>query len=81
MGKAKRLSIRTKGTETMKPYEIKGNCCTKRAFEVAAAGNLSILLVGPRGTSKTTFRQAFPDVMSDERGWMHSRPDWRDTNE
>jgi magnesium chelatase family protein len=39
----------------------------KRAFEVASVGNLPVLLVGPLGAGKTTIRQAFPEVRSDER--------------
>lgn len=50
----------------MEAYEIKGQCVTKRAFEVAAAGDLRVLLVGPLGSSKTTVREAFPSVDSAE---------------
>ena len=51
----------------MKPYEIRGNATAKRAFEVAQAGGLKVMLIGPRGSSKTTLRAAFPDVASAER--------------
>jgi predicted ATPase with chaperone activity len=51
----------------MKQYEIRGNATAKRAFEVAQAGGLKVMLVGPRGSSKTTLRAAFPDVESAER--------------
>ena len=50
----------------MKPYEIKGNCAAKRAMEVAQVGGLSVLLIGPLGSSKTTIREAFPAVRSAE---------------
>ena len=50
----------------MEAYEIKGQCVTKRAFEVASAGGLRVLLVGPLGSSKTTVREAFPNVDSAE---------------
>jgi predicted ATPase with chaperone activity len=51
----------------MKPYEIRGNAVAKRAFEVAQACGLRVMLIGPRGSSKTTLRAAFPDVESAER--------------
>lgn len=51
----------------LQPYQIKGNQIAKRAFEVASVGGLSVLLVGPLSCSKTTMREAFPDVMSAER--------------
>lgn len=50
----------------MEAYEIKGQCVAKRAFEVAEVANLRVLLVGPIGTSKTTLREAFPNVDSAE---------------
>ncbi len=49
------------------PCEIKGNCVAKRALEIAQASDLSVLFVGPRGSSKSTLRAAFPDVRTDER--------------
>lgn len=51
----------------MFPYEIKGQCVAKRAFEVAHAGGLGVLLVGPLGSGKTTLREAFPGTRSAER--------------
>lgn len=51
----------------MKPYEIRGNATAKRAFEVAQAGSLKVMLIGPRGSSKSTLRAAFPNVESSER--------------
>jgi magnesium chelatase family protein len=51
----------------VKPHEILSQCVAKRAFEVAMVADLSVLLVGPIGTSKSTLRSAFPDVRSDER--------------
>jgi magnesium chelatase family protein len=51
----------------MTPEQIKSHAAPKRAFEVAQVGGLSVLLIGPRGSSKTTLREAYPDVLSDER--------------
>ncbi len=51
----------------MTPEQIKSHGVPKRAFEVAQVGGLSVLLIGPRGSSKTTLRQAYPEVPSDER--------------
>jgi predicted ATPase with chaperone activity len=51
----------------MTPEQIKSHCGPKRAFEVAQVGGLSVLLIGPRGSSKTTLRDAYWDVPSDER--------------
>jgi predicted ATPase with chaperone activity len=51
----------------MKAYEIRGQYVAKRAFEVAAVGDLRVLLIGPLGSSKTTLREAFPTVDSAER--------------
>ena len=50
----------------MKPHEIKGQCVAKRAFEVAAAGDLRVLLVGPLAVGKTTLREAFRNVTACE---------------
>ena len=51
----------------MQPYEIKGQCVAKRAFEVCAVADLRILLIGPLGSGKSTLRAAFPNVVSAER--------------
>lgn len=50
----------------MNPYQLRGQPVAKRAFEVALVGNLRVALIGPLGTSKTTIREAFPGVESDE---------------
>ena len=41
---------------------IVGQCVVKRAMEVAAVGDLSVLLVGPRGGGKRFLASAFPEV-------------------
>jgi len=43
--------------------EVKGQIQAKRALEVAAAGNHSILLVGPPGTGKSMLAARFPGIL------------------
>ena len=54
----------------MEPYQIKGQCVAKRAFEIGWVGReakVGVLLIGPLGSSKSTLRKAYPNVRSDER--------------
>lgn len=46
----------------MNKYDIKGQCVAKRALEIAAAGDHSVLLYGPRGAGKATLIAAFPEA-------------------
>lgn len=67
-GSTKTKDEKIKGSRNkMKLGEICGQYVAKRALEVCKVGNLSILLVGPLGSSKTTLRDVFSDVKSDER--------------
>lgn len=43
--------------------EVKGQAAPKRALEVAAAGGLSLLLVGPPGTGKSMLAQRLPGLL------------------
>lgn len=46
----------------MHKNNIKGHCMAKRALEIAATGDHSVLVYGPHGTGKSTLVAAFPEV-------------------
>lgn len=46
----------------MNKSDIKGQYTAKRALEIAAAGDHTILLYGPRGAGKATLISAFPEA-------------------
>lgn len=43
--------------------EVKGQAHAKRALEIAAAGNHSVLMVGPPGTGKSMLAARFPGIL------------------
>ncbi|MFG6446666.1 YifB family Mg chelatase-like AAA ATPase [Roseateles sp. BYS180W] len=43
--------------------DIKGHAAPKRALEIAAAGGLSLLMVGPPGTGKSMLAQRLPGLL------------------
>jgi magnesium chelatase family protein len=43
--------------------EVKGQATAKRALEIAAAGNLSLLMVGPPGSGKSMLAQRFVTLL------------------
>ncbi|ARO86669.1 ATP-dependent protease [Nitrosospira lacus] len=43
--------------------EVKGQAYAKRALEIAAAGNHSMLMVGPPGTGKSMLAARFPGIL------------------
>ncbi len=62
------------GAETVSTLEpivdfahIKGQEFTKRALEIAAAGNHNVAMWGPPGTGKTMLAQAFPHILPNLR--------------
>ena len=65
---ASRETIAEEDTKTSTPPypgmdEVKGQAHAKRALEIAAAGNHSVLMVGPPGTGKSMLAARFPGIL------------------
>lgn len=59
----KRKSEQTTVAYTMDYSEIKGQYLSKRAVEIAVAGNHNLLMIGPPGAGKTAMAKRMPTIL------------------